>query len=155
MTSVYKYTFKIARNFSVQFYNQCIPKNAIYSRLNKNVIIYVSNYQQFKEAENLKSKIQIYKLDVRSNSGKFKPYILDLSKNLDVALCLQLLQFIKENNLYDVKCENQLMLSRISKPTRREIPESNYNVSYPQRKIYKWEETFLTETDAVTLFRRF
>lgn len=35
--------FKIAQDFTVQYFGICIPKNAIYGRLTKNIYIFVDD----------------------------------------------------------------------------------------------------------------
>lgn len=94
--------FKIAQDFTVQYFGICIPKNAIYGRLTKNIYIFVDDFRQFRPNMH-NCTISIHLLDIRKDS-KFKKYIVKDS-NIIFKLCYD---FIAKNKLWDTICENNL-----------------------------------------------
>lgn len=94
--------FKIATDFTVQYFGICIPKNAIYGRLTKNIYIFVNDFSQF-HVNMDNCVISVNLLDARKDN-KFKKYIVK-SNNPIFKLCYD---FVAKNNLWNVKCENNL-----------------------------------------------
>ena len=94
--------FKIAQDFTVQYFGICIPKNAIYGRLTKNIYIFVDDFRQFRPNMH-NCTISIHLLDIRKDN-QFKKYIVKDS-NIIFKLCYD---FIAKNKLWDTICENNL-----------------------------------------------
>lgn len=140
--------FKIARNFSVQYFGNCIPKGAVYGRPTNNLYIYIDDFGQFKP-EQCNTRFNIWILDSRSTDGRF--HKTTVSKHTEWYNLI--FSFIEYNNLYDEKCVSVACMKRIGGLPQRKEAQGNtgytYTVPYKHRKVLEWEATFCTETDAI------
>lgn len=101
---------KLARNFSVNYFGIPIPKNALYGR-EHNMYFYVDNYSQFNNPKREKFYVQfLYPKDKTFKYGAI--YKKTILYKMIIAL-------IDKYDLWDVKCEKQLMLSKSYKPNLR------------------------------------
>lgn len=89
---------KIAKNFSVQYFNNCIPKNAIHGKVTNNIYVYVDDFQQFHPVRK-NTRFTIWTLDKRKNSVFRRTTI---SKNTE--WYNMIFAFIEYHKLYSVKC---------------------------------------------------
>lgn len=113
---------KIAKTFDVNYFGICIPKNAVYGRMTKNLYVYITDYAQFTDN---RTRFNIYILDKRSKDGRF--HRTTISKHTEWYNIIY--AFIDYHDLYDTKVEYQYCLSRISKPTRKE-PQTKTGYMY-------------------------
>lgn len=102
---------KRAWDFSVNYFGIPIPKNALYGR-DKHMYFYVDDYQQFNNPK--RSVFYIHVLNADKMSGF--TYGSIYKKN---ALYKMIMAMIDRHDLWDVKCEKQLMLSKSYKPNLR------------------------------------
>lgn len=102
---------KLARNFSVNYFGIPIPKNALYGR-DKSMYFYVDDYQQFNNPK--RSVFYIHVLNADKMSGFTYGSIYKKNRLYKLIMAL-----IDKYDLWDVKCEKQLMLSKSYKPNLR------------------------------------
>ena len=114
---------KIARNFSVNYFGICIPKNSIYGRPTKNLYVYITDFEQFLP-DNGRTRFNIYVLDQRKD-GKF--HKVTVSKHTSWYKII--FAFINYHQHFNVKVEYQYCLNHISKPDRKE-PQTKTGYMY-------------------------
>lgn len=106
--------FKIATDFTTHYFDTCIPKNASYGRLTKNIYIFIDNYSQFRLNMQGIDTITINVLDARKD-GRFHKCIIkryirnrktnEMVQNPTFEFCYN---FVAKNKLWNIKCENVL-----------------------------------------------
>lgn len=137
---------KICKQYGTNYFGNPLPKGCVYGRATKNVYVYVDNLWQFNPKYNV-TRFIIWVLDARKDS-RFKEIVV--SKHTD--WYNMIFAFIDYNNLFDAKVEP--LLCRITGQPVRKQPQTYdghmYNVPYRHRKILEWEDTYCTETDAVS-----
>lgn len=112
--------FKQARNFSVHYYEHCIPKNAIYGRLTPTVYIYIKDFKSFYNDDKL---ARVYIMDAKSNNY-FRPFLVKRD-NIIFKLAYDFIH--KAKIPADTKCINVLCMERGSgKPHDRAVGEYSY-----------------------------
>lgn len=130
---------KVAKNYSVNYFNNCIPKGAIYGRMTRNLYVYIDNFQQFARA-NAKANhyVYIYMMDTRKESTFHKEKI-----SVHSDWYRMFYAYIAYNNMFANKCDNVLCLKRGNSdiPKEKKSPQSNYNMSYKQVKVQNNERT--------------
>lgn len=96
---------KVAKGYGTQYYNNFIPKNAIYGRLTKTVYIYCIDLKQFGTSNTL---FDIYIMDTRTNTQFSKILIKKYSPLYNL-----LFSYIDYNDMYDIKVEYCLHMKDI------------------------------------------
>ena len=115
---------KIAKNFSVNYFGICIPKNAIYGRVTKNLYVYITDFMQF-FPNNKRTRFEIYVLDQRKDS-RFRKTIV--SKHTE--WYNMIFAFIEYHNHFTEKVEYQYCINRgLPKPMRKE-PQTKTGYMY-------------------------
>ena len=115
---------KIAKNFSVNYFGNCIPKNAVYGRATKSLYVYVDDFQQFHPIYK-NTKFTIYILNSRKDAH-FKKTIV--SKHTEWYKMLY--AYIEYHKLYSVKCIPVNCINRADgKPMRKE-PQTKTGYNY-------------------------
>lgn len=109
---------KIANGYGTQYYNNFIPRNAIYGRLSQHVYIYVTNFSQFKDLT--QNTYEVYLMDIR-RSFRFRRK--SVKKN-SLTFCM-ILSMVLYNNMYDTKVEYSLNMKQIKYPGLRK-PDYDY-----------------------------
>lgn len=113
---------KIAQNFSVQYFGNCIPKNAIYGKVSKVYFLYVDDYKQFFTKQTI---FKIWTLDKRSKSGRFQESLIKKHS----MIYNHIMAMIEFHELENTKCEYQLKLKHVEKPQRRTTGEFIFSAS--------------------------
>lgn len=142
---------KIAKNFDVQYFGMCIPKNAIYGRISKFYYIYVTDFLQFKDTK--KTIFSIRAMDTRKH-GKFQ-YAQIKKHSLLYNYIIAMLEF---NEWYNTKIQYQYCINRIEKPVRKE-PQTKTGYMYKtglycQNRVDKFCNTCI-DTDVAAPRRRY
>lgn len=111
MTSRLKRYIKQAQTFNVHIFDMKIPKYAIYGR-QKDTYFYVNNFEQFKVK---KEKYEIYLVTLKDD------YFRKLYMTHKNSIMRDVISYVKEHNLYDIKCENPfgIKLERLFKEESR------------------------------------
>jgi hypothetical protein len=110
--------FKIAADFTTHYFNTCVPKNASYGRLTKNIYIFIDNYSQFRPNMQGIDSITINVLDARKDSNFHKCIIKKYIRNRKTNEMVQnptfefCYNFVAKNKLWNTKCENILRYNR-------------------------------------------
>ena len=138
---------KIAKNFSVQYFGNCVPKNAIYGRLSKYVYMYVDNYAQFNNPKVRLFNVKV--LDSRKDS-RFKDGMIKKG----TTIYNMVMALIDSYDLYDTVCIYPLKMNSDKKPESRRIGEYVYKSSPRQLLSGKAADhgRGITETDACRTF---
>lgn len=111
-----KQYLKVAQNFSYQYFNQGIPKNAIHGRISKNVYIYVTDYKQFWTP---RTRLNVFLLDCRSDDGLFHKTLIKKHSRL----YNDILAMIVYHDLKDVVCIYPRKTKQLERPELRTTGE--------------------------------
>ena len=96
---------KVAKGYGTQYFNNFIPKNAIYGRLTKTISIYCEDFKQFNSTQTL---FNVYIMDTRNQSNFSKVLIKKYSPLYNI-----LYAYIDYHNMYDIKVEYCLHMKDI------------------------------------------
>ncbi len=115
--------FKIANSYGINYFNHCIPKNAMYGRINKHTYIYINDYKQFTMNMHNINSIRVHILDTYKQD-----YFITMTIYKNNPLFKMCYNFVAKNNLWNVKCENVLCMHRARViPTLRKPQKYNQN----------------------------
>ena len=137
---------KIAHNFSVNYFGICIPKNAVYGRVTKNLFVYITDFSQF-YAGNGKTRFSVYVLDQRKDGHFVKTIVSKHTEWYNMIYA-----FIAYHDHFGAKVEYQYCMNRISKPELHTAPKPMYRGN-PRQLLSENAANYgrgITETDAVS-----